>query len=240
MQLAELQPSPRNGSIHIGIADRVSPRPASVNAAVCQRTKPGVPAPREMTLGPGETLFYDGDKADCFYEIISGLVRCCRLTPDGRRSISRFAGAGEMLGLGGEETHDYSAESVRGAVVRCHRLVGLEVTMETDRAFRGRVLQALRDELAATRMHTVLLGRMSAGEKIATFLIALVERSVDPADLISVPMTRCDIADYLGLTLETTSRRINELHRGGAIQLVNPNVFRVLERHMLDAIAEAA
>jgi CRP-like cAMP-binding protein len=159
-----------------------------------------------MTLDPGETLFYDGDEADCFYEIVSGLVRCCRLTPDGRRSNSRFAGPGEMLGLGCEATHDYSAESVRGAVVRCHRLVGLETAMETDRAFRGRVLQALRDELAATRMYTVLLGRMSAGEKMATFLITLAERSADPAGPISVPMTRCDIADYLGLTIETVMR----------------------------------
>jgi CRP-like cAMP-binding protein len=236
MQVAELRPS----HVHAGIAMPHFGRKPSANVTVAWWTEPGAEAPREMTLGPGETLFYEGDRADAFFEIVSGLVRCCRLTPDGRRSISRFAGPGEMLGLGDTETHDYSAEAVRGAVVRRHRHVGLEAAIEADRTFRNRVMQALRDELAAVRLQTVMLGCMSAGEKMATFLLALAERCEDPAGLVAVPVTRADIADYLGLTLETISRRINELHRAGVIELVTPFAFRVLDRNALEALAEAA
>ena len=200
----------------------------------------GAEAPREMTFLPSRTLFFDGDEAVHFYEIVTGTVRCCRLTPDGRRQIYRFAGAGDMLGLGGEAAHTYSAEAVTEVVVWRHRLVALDAAMAGDGGLRRRVLEALREELAAVRLQMVLLGQMSAAERVAAFLISLAERAPDPAAPVHLPMTRSDIADYLGLTIETVSRKINELKRLGVIALASPTEFRITERDRLEALAEAA
>lgn len=215
----------------------------------------GVEAPREMRFAPGQTVFFDGDEALHFFEIVSGTVRCCRLTPDGRRQIYRFAAAGDMLGLGGEAQHSYSAEAVTAVVARRHRLAALDAAMAREARLRERVLAALRDELAAVRLQMVLLGQMSAAERVAAFLLALAAQAggarlgdlragkarVGEAGVaIHLPMTRVDIADYLGLTIETVSRKINELKRLGIIELTTPNLVRIAEPERLEAIAEAA
>lgn len=201
--------------------------------------EPGAEPLRETGFAPGRTLFFDGDEALHFFEIISGTVRCCRLTPDGRRQIYRFAGAGDMLGLGGETVHNYSAEAVTVVVARRLRLTALDAAMAADSRLRERVLGALRDELAAVRLQMVLLGQMNASERVACFLLTLAERADDPGASIHLPMTRVDIADYLGLTIETVSRKINELKRLGVIDLETPTTVRVTARERLQAIAEA-
>ena len=195
---------------------------------------------RELTFTSGQTVFFDGDEARYFFEIVTGTLRCCRLTQDGRRQIYRFAGAGELLGLGGEDVHSYSAEAVTDVVVRRHRLLSLNAAMTRDHQLRERVLQSLRDELAAVRTQMTLLGQMSAAEKVASFLIDLSERTTDPDGWLHIPMTRCDIADYLGLTIETVSRKISELRRLRVIEMRTPNDIRIAEPDRLADLAEAA
>ena len=197
-------------------------------------------AGKELRLPRGQTLFYDEDDAEYFFEIVSGTVRCCRLIQDGRRQIHRFAGAGELLGLSGQDSYNYSAEAVTDIVVRRHRLASLDSEMARDGALRRRVLQALRDELAATRTQMMLLGRMSATEKLSSFLLALAGRSAAPGACIELPMTRSDIADYLGLTIETVSRKMNELHALGVIRLETATRVRITDCDRIEAIADAA
>lgn len=223
------------------------PAPAPVQAGAAQSGRvaarwphAGVEAPREVTFAPGQTLFFDGDDAVHFFEIVVGTVRCCRLTPDGRRQIYRFAGAGDMLGLSGEPQHSYSAEAVTEVVVRRHRLAALDAAMAGERRLRERVLCALREELAAVRLQMVLLGQMTASERVASFLLALSERATDPDAPIHLAMTRADIADYLGLTIETVSRKINELKRLGVIRMTSPTELHIAARGRLCTIAEAA
>jgi len=212
--------------------------PLEATAASWPHSK--IEPPRELTFAPGQTVFFDGDEARFFFEIVSGTLRCCRLTLDGRRQIYRFAGAGEMLGLGGEDLHSYSAEAVTDVVVRRHRLLSLNTAMTKDHQLRERVLQSLRDELAAVRTQMTLLGRMSAAEKVASFLIDLSERTADPEGWFHLPMTRCDIADYLGLTIETVSRKINKLKRLREIDMKTPSDIRIAERDRLADFAEAS
>jgi CRP/FNR family transcriptional regulator, anaerobic regulatory protein len=145
-----------------------------------------------------------------------------------------------LLGLSGEDSYGYSAEAVTDIVVRRHRLADLDSAMTRDGALRRRVLQALRDELAATRAQMMLLGRMSATEKLASFLRALAGRSAVPGACIELPMTRNDIADYLGLTIETVSRKMNELHARGVIRLETPTRFRIADYDRIGSIADAA
>jgi CRP/FNR family transcriptional regulator len=195
---------------------------------------------REVQVSRGQALFYEGDEAEYFFEILSGTLRCCRLVQDGRRQIYRFAGAGRMLGIGCQRQYGYSAEAVTDAVVRRHRLAGLDAAMATDEAMRRRVLQALRDELAATRTQMMLLGRMSACERLAAFLLALAGEAPGADACIELPMTRGDIADYLGLTIETVSRKLHELRLLGVIRLDGPNRVRITDPHRIEALAEAA
>jgi CRP-like cAMP-binding protein len=195
---------------------------------------------KELRLLRGQTLFFDQDLARNFFEIVSGTVRCCRLIQDGRRQIHRFAGAGELLGLSGEESYGYSAEAVSAIVVRRHALAGLDDAMARDGVLRQRVLRALRDELAATRTQMMLLGRMSATEKLASFLLARAGRSAAAGTCFELPMTRADIADYLGLTIETVSRKLSELHLLGVIRLEASTRVRITDFDQIEAIAEAA
>jgi CRP-like cAMP-binding protein len=208
----------------------VAARPGSVRSTV----------PHELRLPRGQTLFVEGDAAEHFFEIVRGTLRCCRISQDGRRQIHRFAGAGELLGISGDHSYGYSAEAITDIVARRERLDGLDERMAEDAAFGRRVLQALRDELAATRRQMMLLGRMSATERLATFLLALADRSAEPRGCLELPMTRSDIADYLGLTIETVSRKMNELHARGLIRLETATRVRIADLDRIEAIAEAA
>jgi CRP/FNR family transcriptional regulator len=194
----------------------------------------------ELRLPRGRTLFYDEEPARHFFEIVGGTVRCYRLTQDGRRQIHRFAAAGDLLGLSGERSYGYSAEAVTAVVARRYPLATLDGAMDADAALRRCVLQALRDELAATRTHMMLLGRMSAAEKLASFLLALARRSPASSACVELPMTRSDIADYLGLTIETVSRKLNELQAMGMIRLDTPSRIRITDGSRVEALAEAA
>ena len=119
-----------------------------------------------------------------FYEVVGGTVRCCRLVADGRRTILRFAGPGSFLGIGCVDRYDYTAEAVTDVTVRRHRLSGLEAAM-ADAGLRARVLSALREELAATRGQMMLLGRMSAAERLAAFLVGYAARGAARATAAS-------------------------------------------------------
>ena len=214
-----------------------------MDAIVTDRTRgtaAGRDPGREIRLGRGQTLFFEGDPAVHCYEITGGTVRCCRLVADGRRTILRFAGPGSFLGIGCVERHGYTAETVTDVTVRRHRLSGLEVAM-ADAGIRARVLAALREELAATRSQMMLLGRMSAAERLAAFLLVGYAARGPRADgCIELPMTRSDVADHLGLTVETVSRKLHELDDLGLIRIETPSRIRILEPDRIGAIAEAA
>lgn len=194
---------------------------------------------RMVRVARGQTLFFEGDAAEHFYEVVSGTVRCCRLVADGRRTILRFAGLGSFLGIGCVERYGYTAEAVTDVVVRGHRLSGLEAAM-ADADLRARVLAALREELAATRSQMMLLGRMSAAERLAAFLVGYAARGPRADGCIELPMTRSDVADHLGLTVETVSRKLHELDDLGLIRIETPSRIRILEPDRIEAIAEAA
>jgi CRP-like cAMP-binding protein len=197
------------------------------------------PVVKEMRLSRGHTLFYAEDKADSFFEIVSGVIRCCRLTHDGRRQVFRFAEAGELLGISAEDDYGYSAEALDDVVVRRRRMSELDEAMARDAVLRRRVLQSLRNEIVATRTQMMLLGRMNATERLTTFLHGLAaEASGDGC--IELPMSRTDIADYLGLAIETVSRKFGELTALGIIQLETPQRVRITDPARMASMAEAA
>lgn len=189
-----------------------------------------------VTLARGATLFFAGDRAVYYYEVLHGTMRACRYTPDGHRQILRFAYEGELVGICGDPICAYDAEAATDVVLRRHNLADLDSAMMRDDALRRRILQALRDEIEAARVQAALLGGAAADEKIASFLLALAERAQTDS-WTDLPVPRSDIADYLGMTVETISRKLRELRSDGLIRMQTPTRYRILDRGAMLALA---
>jgi CRP/FNR family nitrogen fixation transcriptional regulator len=149
---------------------------------------------------------------------VSGAVRTSKLLSDGRRQIDAFHLPGDIFGLEAGEEHRFSAEALGDATVIAYRRCSLDTLASSDADFARQVVAAMMRSLQRAQDHMLLLGRKSAVEKIATFLLDLAERS-PCAGAIQLPMSRTDIADHLGLTIETVSRCLTQLERQGVIEL---------------------
>jgi len=186
-----------------------------------------------QTLPAGELLFSQGGKADSVFEVLSGMVRLYKLLPDGRRQVTGFLTAGQLLGLAPEGTCIFTADTITEVSLCRYKRDAFERMIDDVPGFARRLLAVTSHELHAAQDQMVLLGRKSASEKVATFLLMLPARQDD----IDVPMTRGDIADYLGLTVETVSRTLTRLRQDGLIALPVPARIRVIDRKGLESLA---
>ena len=184
----------------------------------------------------GETFVSEGEKATHFFNIVDGSVKVYKLMPDGRRQITGFLFAGDLLGLAVEDTYTYSAEALTPVSVCRFPRRQLEGLLDAFPKMEKRLLAIASNELAAAQEQMMLLGRKTAQERIATFLLMLARREVRigrSANVLRLTMTRTDIADYLGLTTETVSRTFTsfkkrgwiELDHGGAVVLSDPDAL---------------
>jgi CRP/FNR family nitrogen fixation transcriptional regulator len=171
-----------------------------------------------LRLARGEELFAEGEAADYFYRVVSGTVRTYKLLNDGRRQIDAFHLAGDIFGIEAGAEHRFSAEAVGDATVVAFRRNSLERLTRDHAAFGEHVLSSMLRNLQRAQEHMLLLGRKTAKEKIASFLLDLAER-LHESDHVELPMLRNDIADHLGLTIETVSRTLTEFARKGLIGL---------------------
>ncbi len=163
-------------------------------------------------------IYAEGDDAACFYEVVSGVVRSSKLLADGRRQIGAFLLPGDIFGFEAGAEHRFAAEAVTDCTVMVHRRRGVEALAARDAGLAQRLFAHTVRNLERTQEHMLLLGRKNAAEKVAAFLLDMAERA--PAgDGVDLPMTRYDIADYLGLTIETVSRTLSQLERQSAIAL---------------------
>jgi CRP/FNR family nitrogen fixation transcriptional regulator len=182
----------------------------------------------KMTYTADEEIFGEGEPAGYVYRVMSGLVRTYRILADGRRQISEFFLPGDVFGLQAGPDYRLSAE----AVTDCG-LVALRRSHLADRATQDSItaqkLWALTlHHLRRSEEHMLLLGRKSASERLAWFLMDMAERIPAP-DQVDLPMSRQDIADYLGLTIETVSRTMTQLREDSLIEL--PSSRRVVLRN---------
>jgi CRP/FNR family nitrogen fixation transcriptional regulator len=192
-------------------------------AALRGYAEPSRRAPDAPSLGStrayakdGE-IFAEGDRAAFFYKVVSGTVRTSKLLSDGRRQIDAFHLPGDIFGIEAGDEHRFSAEALGDATVIAYRRCSLETLASGDGAFAREVVAAMMRSLERAQAHMLLLGRKSAVEKIATFLLDLSARMDD--DTLDLPMSRTDIADHLGLTIETVSRSLTQLERNGVIEV---------------------
>jgi CRP/FNR family transcriptional regulator, nitrogen fixation regulation protein len=171
-----------------------------------------------LRLAKGEELFAEGEPAEYFYKVVTGTVRSYKLLTDGRRQIDAFHLAGDIFGIEAGAEHRFSAEAVCNATVVAYRRSLLDHLTREYPAFGEQVLSSMIRNLERAQDHMLLLGRKTAHEKIATFLLDLAGR-LHEDDHVELPMLRADIADHLGLTIETVSRTLAEFTRKGLIKL---------------------
>ena len=162
-------------------------------------------------------------------------MRSYKLLSDGRRQIGAFHLVGDIFGLTNGENHRFTAEAVVDTTLWLMKRRSLEVISQTDGVLARNLLSLTTRSLQHAEDHMLLLGRKDSLEKVATFLLEMDKRL---ADAMTLPMSRRDIADYLGLTLETVSRALSRLRRAGAISLVvdTPREITILDRKLLLAL----
>lgn len=186
----------------------------------------------------GQAIFHEGDRADTIYKVVTGAVRTSRVISDGRRHVADFLFPGAFLGLDSGSKRALTAEALCDTVVVRYPRYLFETVTQDDRRVGRLVYAALCSGLASAHDRMLLLGRKTAVEKIASFLLEMAERR--PADQVELPMPRVDIADHLGLTIETVSRVFSQLKADGVIRLPDPVHVILARRAALEAIAEGA
>lgn len=190
---------------------------------------------------PGQALVHEGDRADHLFNITSGSVRVYKLLPDGRRQITGFLFAGDFLGLASRDSHAFTAEAIEPSTACRFRRSEYQALVDATPALERALFERARHELAAAQNQMLLLGRKTAQERIASFLLDLPAHDPlreTPDGLVRLPMTRTEIADYLGLTIETVSRVLTKLKTQNVIRLLSLHELRIERPERLRAIAE--
>jgi len=182
-----------------------------------------------------EEIVAQGEPAGYCYLVVSGCVRTVRLMEDGRRHVGEFLFPGDLFGWDVLDEHDFGAEAVTPATVRRYPRRSLEALADRDRTFAQQLRALTAGQLRASRERMVLLGRKTASERIASFLLEMARQMrAEGQGLIELPMSRADIADYLGLTIETVCRGLTQFRRHGIIAVERSKVV-VRDRRALDA-----
>src|SRR5215813_6815766 len=170
----------------------------------------------ELTYHRGAEIFGEAEPAEYVYQVVEGAVRSYKLLSDGRRQIGAFHLVGDIFGLENGAVHRFTAEAVVDTTVRLVKRVSLEHVAETDALVARDLLNMTTSNLQHAEDHMLLLGRKTSLERVAAFLLEM-DRRLTAAGIMALPMCRRDIADYLGLTLETVSRSLSVLHSKGIL-----------------------
>jgi CRP/FNR family nitrogen fixation transcriptional regulator len=197
--------------------------PPSPHAAAGSLDLMGAPMPFARNV----EIYGENERADYLYKVVSGAVRTYRVLNDGRRQIGAFHLPGDMFGLELGETHGCSAEAIADSVILVIKRSAVLALAERDADAARQLWTLTARELGRAQHHMMLLVR-NAQERIATFLLEMAERAFSD-DAVELPMSRQDIADYLGLTIETVSRTLTQLEHDAAIAL--PSSRRIVLRN---------
>ncbi len=189
---------------------------------------------------PGQMFISEGDRAENFFNITAGTARLFKLMSDGRRQITGFAGRGHFLGLAVSDSYAFSAEAIEPLRYCRFSRRHMRELLDDFPAFEKRLLAVASNELVAAQEQMLLLGRKTARERVASFLLTRSDEAAPRAGLsqhLRLPMTRSDIADYLGLTIETVSRTLTRLKGEHLIGIPNVSEILIQNRRGLEMAA---
>jgi CRP/FNR family transcriptional regulator len=190
------------------------------------------------TYTPGEPILWRGDKLNYVASVVQGVATLGKTLEDGRTQIVGLLFGSDFIGRPGREEIDFDITAVTEVTLCCFQRPAFESLVASTPHISEQVVQMALDELDAARDWMLLLGRKTAREKIATFIDMLVQRQHieglrGPKPKLSLPLTREEIANYLGLTVETVSRQITSLKKEGVLEFSDRRSFRVKDMHAL-------
>lgn len=188
-----------------------------------------------MPFAADEEIFAQEEEADLFYQVIRGTVRTTRLLSDGRRQIVDFYYPGDLFGFEPGPCHHLSAEAIDDCEILVVRRSAVRQVGANDGRFERQLWIATSKALSRSQQHLLLLGRKAAAEKVAGFLIEVANRS--RSECAELTMGRQDMADYLGLTIETVSRMITHLQAEGLVRFETCRRFSIRNRTALARLA---
>lgn len=174
----------------------------------------------------GREIYGEGGEANLFFKVAAGVVRTCLYSHDGRRQIDAFYVASQVFGLEASLEYQLSAEAASDCTLISYRRRSLEKLAANNDAVSRQLISYAMRSMARSQHHSLLLGRGTAVEKVSAFLMEWAQHSPG-AQIVALPLTRRDIADYLGLTLETVSRVFSQLSRSGVVELQTARQIRV-------------
>ncbi len=196
----------------------------------------------DVHLQAGQLLAREGDVRRHVFTVTSGALRRLRVLPDGRRLVAGFLMPGDFIGFSGAAHYRHSIEAITGSVLCSIVQSDMRELCERHPGLERELLERACVELDVTRNNLMSLARMTPLERLSGFLLDMLarrQRQGHAGNDLVLPMTRTDIADYLGLTVETVSRSFTKLRREGTIATPDPHHIELLDRARLEALAEA-
>jgi len=191
-------------------------------------------------LAAGETLCWQGDAATHVFTLTRGVLRLSKLLSDGRRQVAGFAFPGDFLGVTMEDEHPFTAEAVGEAELCQFSRPRFDAFAEEHPELERRLYTAAARELSATRDQLMLLGRKTAAERLASFILEMARRTAQASGepmRAKLPMSRMDIADYLGLRIETVSRELGALKSARLVRMMGVHDLHILAPERLTDLA---
>ncbi len=186
-----------------------------------------------------EHLYYEGDARDCLYVVESGWVKLYRTLIDGQRQIVGFANTGSILGLESDVEHSNGCEAITSVTVRCIPMARVTDICLSDGNLASQLLRQVGRQLGAAQAQLAAVGTQSAEQKLANFLLTIADLCNSTKDgQFDMPMRRGDMAEFLGLRLETVSRKMSEFQRRGWIRMGSLYHCTILRRDILEDLAE--
>lgn len=204
-------------------------------------------AAQRLSLPAGKLIMEEGETAQYFYNVNAGTVRLFKSLPDGRRQITGFAGPGHFIGLASPLINTVSAEAMEPVQICRFSRTTMQTLLQEYPALERKLLDVAMHELALSQQQMLLLGRKTALERVASFLLSWAQRQEGCASTklpasnlhMALPLSRTDLADYLGLTIETISRSLSHLKKEGLIEIPSIHEVVLVRPQALAKIAEA-
>lgn len=242
--------APDRRPVVVGSAPRPSPcevcdvRARSVCAAVPDADIARLAAVAQVrTYAKGEMFIEEGEQARDFFNITQGTAKLFKLLPDGRQMITGFAGVGYFLGLAVSDQYAFAAQAIEPVRVCRFSRPRLRELLDDFPALERRLLDTACNELVMAQEQILTLGRKTAAERVASFLIGWSRAGSPcghPVQRVHLPMTRGEIADHLGLTIETVSRTFTRLRAARRIETPSPAELVITDRDYLERLAAGA
>lgn len=193
-------------------------------------------------LDPGQPVFHEGDPVKRVFMLANGSLKIYTLLADGRRQITGFMFPGDFLGISIDDEYAFSAEALVRSELWWFTRDAFDRFVEDNPKVERELYRLAAHELAAAQSQMVLLGRKTAAERLASFFRSLIERQElvagEKQAEFDLPMSRLDIADYLGLTKETVSRMLAELRNRKLIRLASQDRVEIIDRAGLHEMAD--